>query len=106
MSQDVGDDLSTLTIDDHSENTWLLELLEDKQTFRALTKAGKISQTIGRDTVGQTLLSVPEGVFLLENGRARLYSRIKTCTLLRKLLKEYANSAAPWKVIFKHDSHL
>ena len=104
MSQDVSDDLGTLTIGDHSEGTWLLELLEDKQNFRALSKAGKISQTIGRDIEGQTLLSIPEGVFLLENGRARLHNQIKTCVLLRKLLGEHADSAAPWKVVLDCDS--
>ena len=83
--------------------TWLLEFLPENNHFRALTKAGKISQTLGREVAGQTLLTVPEAVYLFENDRAKLVGEETLQDVLQRLLAQNIQNPDLWKVPVRAD---
>lgn len=67
-------DLSSLSIGgEGGSKAWLLEFIqEEPQRFLVHGHSGKIAQTLGWMEGGKYYLSMPEGLFLLEAGRASL----------------------------------
>lgn len=67
--------LSSLRISNDREGgrAWVLEFIrEEPQRFLVHKHSGKVSQTLGWMDGGRYYLSIPEGLFLLESGRANL----------------------------------
>lgn len=51
---------------------WTLEWDNDNENFIVTSHYGKLSQTIGRYESGRYVLEKPEGMYLLECGRAEV----------------------------------
>lgn len=80
-----------------SSTSWKLEYLREEDVFLAHKIAGKIVQTIGHCESGEFRLSVAEGIFLLQTGRAEFSNSNNVKEFFEKLCS-LNDPVAIWKV--------